>query len=96
MDQVDPAPPVQHVQALHHIVGLARPWKLALVGNEPRSFTARHQGGHGPEPGLLGAGESTNPSLYLRLQDGTKRVGKTGGRTWHSRRSPGIRFGNVM
>jgi hypothetical protein len=57
MRQIDAALPVETVEALHHVVGLAGARRLAGAGDDPRAVAPRDQAGHGPQPGLLGATE---------------------------------------
>ncbi|HEY2617692.1 MAG TPA: hypothetical protein VGI78_10175, partial [Acetobacteraceae bacterium] len=57
MDKVDPALAVQPVEALHHVVGLARAHDATLVCGITGAFAPCHQCGHGPEPSLLGVPE---------------------------------------
>src|SRR5271166_6061026 len=57
MHEVDPALPVQLVEALHHVVRLAGAHNTTLICRIASAFAPRHQCRHGPEPGLLGVAE---------------------------------------
>jgi hypothetical protein len=71
--EVDPATPVQRVEAFHHVVRLARARDPALIGGVSCPVTPRLEGSHGPKPSLLGIAEGFDPSSRItgwKLRDG--------------------------